>query len=168
MVNLASAFRLRNKLKEKISMVTNAIESADFSKNIGTEENTSPCDGKTLTEAIREGSELMDLLQAFNTQIEKANLVNRDALIALETFKAKIAFYEKIVQKCRRCRKYEFECDETGERVKVAKEALVDQGAVTSMLAKLKKEKDALEDRIAAVNFSTPVDFDPEAILSRL
>jgi hypothetical protein len=167
-VNLASAFRLRNKLKEKISAVTKAIESADFSKNTGTQENTSPCDGKTLAEAIREGSELMDLLQAFNARIEKANLVNRDALIALETFKAKIAFYEKIVQKCRCCRKYEFEFDETGERVKVAKEALLDQGAVTSTLAKLKKEKDALEDRLAAANFSTLVDFDPEAILSKI
>jgi hypothetical protein len=44
----------------------------------------------------------MDLLQTFNARIEKANLVNRDGLIALETFKAKIAFYEKIVRKCRR------------------------------------------------------------------
>jgi predicted NBD/HSP70 family sugar kinase len=168
MLTLASAFRLRNKLKETIGTVTTAIESAEFTKNTGTEENTSPCDGKTLAAAIREGNELMDLLQAFNVSIEKANLVNREGLIALETFKAKIAFYEKLVQKCRCCRKYEFEFDEKGERVKVAKEALVDQGAITSMLAKLKKEKDALEDRIAGVNFSTPVDFDPEAILSRI
>jgi hypothetical protein len=52
--------------------------------------------------------------------------------------------------------------------VKVAKEALVDQGAITLTLAKLKQEKDALEDRLGALNFSTPVDFDPQAILSRL
>ncbi|MDR2392669.1 MAG: hypothetical protein LBD93_00690 [Treponema sp.] len=102
----------------------------------------------------------MDLLQVFNTRIEKANLVNRDALIALETFKAKIAFYKKIVQRCRRCRTYEFEFDEQSERVKVVKKARVDQRAITSVLANLKKEKDALEDRIATLNFSTPVDFD--------
>ncbi|MDR0722840.1 MAG: hypothetical protein LBF75_08665 [Treponema sp.] len=168
MLNLAGAFRLRNRLKDKISALTQVIEGADFTKDAGTEEDTSPCDGKTLAETIRECSDLMALLQTFNTQIHQANLVNQEALIALETLKAKIAFYEKMVQKCRRCRKYEFEFDETGERVKVAKEALVDQGVITSTLAKLKQEKDALEDRISGVNFSTPVDFDPEAILSSL
>jgi hypothetical protein len=158
----------QRKLNSFLGTLISAIESADFSKDLGTEENTSPCDGKTLAAAIEEGIGLMDLLQTFNGRIEKANLVNRDGLIALETCKAKIAFYERLVQKCRRCRKYEFEFDEKGERVKVAKEALIDQGGITSALTKLKKEKDALEERIAAVNFSTLVDFDPEAILSRI
>jgi hypothetical protein len=102
MFNLASSFRLRNKLKERIAALSNAIESADFTKTTGTEENTRACDGKTIMEAIAEVGVLMELLRDLNTKIEKANAVNRDSLIALETLKAKIAFYEKIAGKCRR------------------------------------------------------------------
>jgi hypothetical protein len=168
MFNLASSFRLRNKLKERIAGLSNAIESAEFGKNAGTEENTSPCDGKTLTEAIAEVNALMELLRELNSKIEKANTVNRDSLINMETLKAKIAFYGRVAQKCRHSKKYEFEYDEEGERVKVAKEPLVDQAQVTAVLASLKKEKDALEEKITAVNFNAAVDFDPETILKRL
>jgi hypothetical protein len=168
MFNLASSFRLRNKLKERIGNLTGAVEGAEFSKTMGTKENTSPCDGKTLEEAVAEVHALMDILRELNGRIEKANTVNRDSLIILETLKAKIAFYEKVVQKCRLGRKYEFEYDEKGERVKVDKEPLVDQKAVTAVLTNLKKEKDALEEKISAVNFTTNVDFDPEKILSRI
>jgi hypothetical protein len=168
MFNLASSFRLRNKLKERISGLIGAIEGSEFSKIIGTEENTSPCDGKTLEETVAEVHALMDILQELNARIEKANAVNRDFLIMLETLKSKIAFYEKIAQKCRRCRKYEFECDEEGERIKVVKEPLIDQKAVAATLANLKKEKDGMEEKTAALNFNTAVDFDPERILSRI
>lgn len=168
MFNLASSFRLRNKLKERISSLTGAIESAEFSKTTGTEENTSPCDGKTLEESISEVDALMDMLWELNGRIEKANTINRDSLILLETLKSKIAFYEKVVQKCRRSKKYEFEYDAQGERIKVDKEPLVDQRTVTAMLAKVKQEKDGIEEKISAVNFNTNVDFDPEKILARI
>jgi hypothetical protein len=135
---------------------------------VGTEESVSPCDGKTLEEAIREADTLMSLLRDLNGRIEKANLVNRDSLIELETIKAKIAFYTTITRKCRQIKPYAFECDEKGERVKIDKEPLIDQGKMTSLLAGLKKEKDALEEKIAAVNFTTAVNVDPETILSRL
>jgi hypothetical protein len=72
------------------------------------------------------------------------------------------------MQKCRRGRKYEFEYDREGERIKVDKEPLVEQKRVTAMLAKLKKDKDTIEEKIAAVNFNVNVDFDPEKILSRI
>ena len=168
MLNLAGSFRLRNKLKERIAALSNAIENAEFSKTAGTEENTSACDGKTLTGAIAEVDALMELLRKLNGEIEKANKANRDSLIVLETLKAKIAFYEMAARKCRRGKPYEFEYDSQGERVKVDKEPLVDQGQITTVLASLKKEKDALEEKINSVNFSTTVDFDPEIILSRL
>ncbi|MDR2793806.1 MAG: hypothetical protein LBB61_09115 [Treponema sp.] len=166
MLNLANSFRLRNKLKERIGAVTSAIADAEFSKTEGTKESTSPCDGKTLEEAVCEVDMLMGLLQDLNVRIEKVNLVNRDSLIELETIKAKIAFYNTITRKCRRIRAYEFECDEKGERVKVAKEPLIDQGKMTAVLADLKKKKDALEEKIAAANFTTAVDIDPDTILS--
>ena len=168
MLNLASSFRLRNKLKEKITNLSNSIEGAVFSKNAGTEENTSPCDGRTLTEAIAEVNVLMEILRDLNTKIDKANLVNRESLINMETIKSKISFYSKVVIKCRMCKKYDFEYDEEGERLKVSKEPLVDQGQITTILASLKKEKDALEEKITTVNFNTAVDFDPDVILSRL
>jgi hypothetical protein len=168
-VNLASSFRLRNKLKERISGLSKAIEEAEFNKTVGTEENTSPCDGKTLEEAVLEVNELMDILLELNKQIEKANTINRDSLMALETVKSKVAFYETIMTKCRRGgRKYEFEYDEEGERVKVAKEPLLHQERIAAMLANLKKEKDIIEEKIAIANFNATVDFDPDRILSRI
>jgi hypothetical protein len=103
---------LRNKLRERISGLISAIEDAGFNKSIGTEENAGPCDGKTLEESIAEVHAFMDILQELNVRMEKANEVNRDFLIMLETLKTKIAFYEKIAQKCRRYRKCEFECNE--------------------------------------------------------
>lgn len=168
MFNLASSFRLRNKLKEKISSITDTIENAEFSESAGTEENTNPCDGKTLEEAIAEVHTLMNFLQELNEKIEKANSINKASLIMLETIKSKIAFYGKIVQKCRQCKKYNLEYNEEGERIKVLKEALVDQKAIIALLANLKKEKDFLEEKIAAANFNIVVDFDPEIILSRI
>ena len=168
MFNLASSFRLRNKLKERIANLSSAIERAEFTKTSGTEENTSPCDGKSLTDAIAEVDTLMELLRELNAKIEKTNVINKDSLIILETLKSKIAFYEKIAEKCRRAKKYEFEYDEKGERIKVEKEALVDQGKTTAVLAALKKEKDALEEKINTANYNNTVDFNPETILSRL
>jgi hypothetical protein len=168
MFNLASSFRLRNKLKEKIASLSYSIESAEFIKTTGTAENTNPCDGKTLSEAIAEVDSLMELLQELNIKIDKANVVNKDSLIIMETLKAKIAFYEKVVTKCRRGKKYEFEFDEKGERIRVEKEPVVDQKQITAVLASLKKEKDALEEKINTANYNTAVDFNSEAILSRL
>jgi len=166
MFNLASSFRLRNKLKERIADLTSAIESAEFSKTTGTAENTRPCDGRTLKEAIAEVNSRMELLKELNGKIEKANMINRDSLIILETIKAKIAFYERVALKCRRAKMHEIEFDEKGERVRVEKEPLIDQSQITAVLASLKKEKDALEEKISAVNFSTAVDFDAEKVLS--
>ncbi|MDR1232515.1 MAG: hypothetical protein LBK61_14070 [Spirochaetaceae bacterium] len=87
MLKLASSFRLRNKIKERISGLTAAIEGAEFDKPVRTDENTSPCDGKTLEEAFAEVHGLTDILQELNDRIEKANMVNKNSLIILETFK---------------------------------------------------------------------------------
>ena len=168
MFNLASSFRLRNKLKEQIAGLSEAIENADFSKSIGTFENTNPFDGKTLAESIMEVSILMDTLCELNSKIEKANTVNRFSLVRLETLKARIAFYEKIAKKCRQRKTYEFENNEEGECIKVMKEPLVEQGQITTILAALKKDKERLEEEISSVNFGAIVDFDPEIIFSRL
>ena len=167
MLNLTNSFRLRNRLKERIAGLSSAVESTEFSKTAGTKENTNPCDGISLVEAIIEVDVLMELLRELNLKIEKANTINRDLLINLETLKAKIAFYEKLVKKCRCIMKYEYEYDVKGEQVKVDKEPLVDQKHITAVLASLKKEKDALEEKINASNYCSIVDFDPETILSR-
>ena len=168
MLNLASSFRLRNRLKERIADFSDTIRNAVFSKTTGTEENTSPCDGKSITEAIDEVNSLMELLRDLNMKIEKVNTANRENLIFLETLKSKIAFYGRIVEKCRLVKMYEFEHDDEGERIKVDKEPLVDQGYITTVLATLRREKDILEEKINNANFSISVDFDPETVLSRL
>ena len=69
----------------------------------------------------------MDILRDLNSKIDKANLVNRDSLINMETLKSKVSFYEKVLKKFRWARNYDFEYDEKGERIRVSKEPLVEQ-----------------------------------------
>jgi hypothetical protein len=97
-LSMASAFRLRNKLKERIKELTNACCMASVTKARGTEENTAGFDGKSFADTVANVSLLMATLRDFNLAIEKANAVNKEDLITLETLKAEIAFYEMTIQ----------------------------------------------------------------------
>jgi transcription antitermination factor NusG len=116
----------------------------------------------------------MDLVCEFNQAIERANEVNRVNLITLESLKAKIALYEQAAEKCRAFKGYEYEypdnrkSDWSGEMVKVFKEPLVDQKAVVETLNALKKEKNALEDKLSRSNGEVTVDFDVDRVLAVL
>jgi len=61
-LNIASAFRLRNKMKERIRKLSGIVQEAAITKQIGTLENTSPFDGKTFNETVAEVSLLMATL----------------------------------------------------------------------------------------------------------
>jgi hypothetical protein len=174
MTNISSAFRVRNRLKEKIQYLNGLIGKAVYQKTVGAEENRAGLDGKNLQDAIACSVSLMDLLCEFNKAIEKANAVNRDILITLESLKAKIALYEQVAGKCRDFKGYEYEYPETrkgdwsGEMVKVVKEPLIDQKAVVEALNALKKEKNALEDKLSRSNGEVTVDFDVDRVLAVL
>jgi len=90
-LNIVSAFRLRNKLKERIKELTKACETASITKALGTAENTAGFDGKSFADSVANVSLLMAVLKDFNIAIEKANTVNKEDLITLETLKAEIA-----------------------------------------------------------------------------
>jgi hypothetical protein len=105
-LTITSAFRLRNKLKEKISKLTSLTGNAEITKPIGKEENTAFFDGKTFKETIAAVCLLMTTLRDFNLAIEKANTVNKEDLISLESLKAEIAFYDSMAGKFRRVEKY--------------------------------------------------------------
>ena len=163
-LNIASAFRLRNKLKERIKELSKSCERASATKPLGTEENTVNFDGKNFSESIAAVSLLMATLKDFNLAIEKANAVNREDLITLETLKAELAFYYTIVNKVRFTQKYEYEYNTAGSRDRVEQELVLDQRKLINHYNELKKKKDGLEEKLANSNFSNKVEFDPEVI----
>jgi hypothetical protein len=166
-LNIASAFRLRNKLKERIKELTGACERASITKPLGTAENTAGFDGKTFADSIAGVSLLMATLRDFNLAIEKANAVNKEALITLETLKAEIAFYSTLVGEVRGARQFVYEDNREGGRDKIEMELVLDRQAVLAYYKDLRKKKEAIEEKLAISNLSVQVDFDPEAI-SRL
>jgi hypothetical protein len=163
-VSITSAFRLRNKLKEKISKLTSLTGGAEITKPAGREENTAFFDGKTFGETISTVCLLMATLRDFNLAIEKANAVNKEDLISLESLKAEIAFYESLAGKFRMVEKYSYEFNPAGGRDKIELEPVLDQRIIVSRLDELKKEKDKIEERLADSNFKTMVEFDQARI----
>jgi len=174
MTNMNSAFRLRNRLKEKIQYLNVLIGEAEYQKTVGAEENRAGLDGSSLQDTIEQLARLMDLVCEFNQAIERANEVNRVHLIRLESLKAKIALFEKVAGKCREFKGYDYEYPDNRknewehEMVKVIKEPLIDQKAVVETLHALKKEKNALEDKLSRSNGEATVDFDVDRVLAVL
>jgi len=163
-LNIASAFRLRNKMKERIKKLSDIVQRADITKQIGTSENTSTFDGKTFNETVAEVSFLMSVLRDFNIAIDKANEVNREDLIGLETVKAEIAFYDLITHKIRGASPFLYEPNKEGGRDKIEMEFLLDQKVIISHLESLRKKKDEIEEKLANSNFKTEVNFDKNII----
>jgi hypothetical protein len=167
-LTITSAFRLRNKLKEKIGKLTSLTDAANITKPADKEENTVIFDGKTFKETMSAVCLLMATLRDFNLAIEKANAVNKEDLITLESLKAEIAFYESIAGKFRRVEKYSYEYNPAGGRDKIELEPVLEQKAVVSHLDELKKKKDEIEERLANSNFKTMVEFDQARISNLL
>jgi len=163
-LNITSAFRLRNKLKERIKELTKACERASVTKNAGTEENTAVFDGKSFADSIAYVSLLMATLKDFNLAIEKANAVNKEDIITLETLKAEFSFYSTIINKARSASKFEFEYNPDGGRDKVELELVLDRETLVSNYKELKTKIDTLEEKLANSNFTVKVDFDQEVI----
>jgi hypothetical protein len=163
-LTIASAFRLRNKLKEKIKKLTTQINRADAVKDAGTAENTSIFDGKTFSETIKVADRLMSALRDLNIAIDTSNVINREDLITLETTKAAIALYEDVADKCRSADKVRYEYNAAGGRDKIELESLLDQKTIVNQLDTLKKTKDDIEEKLADSNFKTLVNFDPSTI----
>jgi len=163
-LNIATAFRLRNKLKERIRKLTDIISGAEITKPVGTEEKTAALDGKTLNEVVENVRFLMATLREFNFAIDRANIVNKEDLISLETLKAEIAFYESLTVKVRNARTHKFDHNSEGGKDKIELEPLLDQQLIIAHFRDLKKQKEALEERLATSNGSTQVPFDRSII----
>jgi hypothetical protein len=163
-LSIASAFRLRNKLKERIKELTKACERGEVTKARGKEENTTNFDGKSFADTVATVSLLMAALRDFNLAIEKVNAVNKEDLITLETLKAEIAFYDIIVSKVRNAEEFDYEDNPDGGKDKIELELVLDQQAIVAHFKELRKKKDAIEEKLANTNFTVQVDFDQEKI----
>jgi hypothetical protein len=106
----------------------------------------------------------MAALRDFNLAIEKANIVNKEDLITLETLKAEFAFYDTIADKIRRFEKFDYEDNPDGGKDKIELELVLDQQTIVSRFYELKNKKDVIEEKLANTNFTVQVDFDQEKI----
>jgi len=167
-MSIASAFRLRNKLKERIKRLTETADRADLTKPEGTDENVAAFDGKTFKETVAGISLLMTVLRDFNIAIDKANCTNKELLINVESLKAEIAFYESIARRIRGTSLYSYEPNAEGGRDKIRHEPILSQKEIIAHLDSLKKKKDAIEEKLSESNIRTLVDFDQEVISSLL
>ena len=165
-LSITSAFRLRNKLKERIKRLSEITGRADVTKPEGTDENTAIFEGKTFKETISEVSVLMSNLRDFNIAIDISNSINKESLIKLESIKAEIAFYESITQKVRNAPLYSYEYNAEGGRDKIKLEALLSQKDIVKHLNLLKKKKDDIEEKLNYSNMETQVNFDQNIITS--
>jgi DNA-binding protein YbaB len=166
-MNINEAFRLRNRLKDKIKDLKERVAAAEYEKTKDTEENSWRLDGKTLKETIEITDSLMDLLCAFNEAIEKANAENRLDLVRMEAFKQKLAFYSGIVLKCREAKRFDYEYPEmfsTDKMTRVTKVLVLDQPDMAGKYNALKKENAKLEAKLAKQNANINVDFDASKI----
>jgi hypothetical protein len=172
MLNISSAFRLRNQLKEKIAEMAAMRNAASIDKTVGEEENRKPFDGKTYQQNVEESIRLMDLLFSFNQAIEKANEANRMDLLARESLQSKMALYSCLVSQCRKHKGYDYEYPEAREddiyerptKVKVLKELVLDQDALVKKLQGLKKSRIRLDEKLARSNEQLQVDFDERRV----
>jgi len=171
-MNLNEAFRLRNRLKDRIKDLKERVTNAEYEKTENTEEFTRRLDGKTLKETIEITDTLMDLLCAFSEAIENANIVNRLDLVRLEALKQKLAFYSGIVQKCRKTKGFDYEYPDgtysSDSMVKVKKVLVLEQQSIIEKYNALRSETDKLEAKIAKQNMKIQVDFDGSKIESAL
>ena len=163
-LNIVSAFRLRNKLKERIKELTRTCGKATVTKAIGKAENTTLFDGKSFADTIANISLLMSTLRDFNLAIEKANTANKEDLINMETLKAEIAFYDYIVSKIRSAKQFEYEDNPEGGRNKIELELVLSQQEVVNYWKNLIKKREAIEEKLAGSNLAIQVDFDQEII----
>ena len=165
-MNINEAFRLRNRLKDRIRELRERVANAEYEKTVDTEEHTRPLDGKTLKETIEITTSLMDLLCSFNEAIEEANAVNRIDLVRMEGLKQKLAFYSCIAKKCREGKGYEYEYPNGGRydinttMIKVEKVLVIDQQTNVEKYNKIRSEIDKLESKITKQNVKIQVDFD--------
>jgi hypothetical protein len=166
-MNINEAFRLRNRLKDRIRDLKERVVDAEYEKTEGAEENSWRLDGKTLKETIEVTDTLMDLLCALNEAIENANAENRLDLVHMETLKQKLAFYSGIVLKCRKGKRFDYEYPEgysSDKMTKVTKVLVLDQPDMIGKYNVLKNENAKLEAKLAKQNAKINVEFDASKI----
>ena len=163
-MTIIEAFRLRNRLKDRIRYLKELTANAQYVKNEGTEEFTRPLDGKTLKETIEATDSFMDLLCIFSQAIESANAVNRTDLVRMESLKQKLSFYSEVLNKCRKTKEYEIEYSNGSytldSMIKVIKVLVIDQPGIAEKRNALISEIDKLEAKLARQNSKIEVDFD--------
>ena len=102
-LSISEAFKLRNKIKAKISELSAVIQRESLYKDpdLTAEEALRAFDGLAFDVVVRNAESLMDSLCTLNTLIDKANVQLRSTLNQLETLKVKQSLNKNILDKIR-------------------------------------------------------------------
>jgi hypothetical protein len=159
-ITLAYSFRLRNRIKTKISGLTALIYNCQFSVESDLSDAYNKLDNLSLDENIKQAETLMSLLQELNRSIEAVNRENRESLIKLETLKSKLFFYGKLIEKIRRHKPIIKQWNEDRDNVTDIKYSLiVDSDSIFEKFKKTQKEIAVIEQSLIKANNSLMIEF---------
>jgi len=155
-LNINEAFKLRNKMKAKISALQFSLERACLyvDPDMPDEDAFRAFDGEKFDVVVQKTEKLMEALCSLNTAIDKANIENRLNLNKLETTKVKESLNKKILDSIRNEDVYVTEVNSvTGEKTKIRLKPIFDDKEVYIQKEKaFAKEKKELEDTISLTN----------------
>jgi DNA repair exonuclease SbcCD ATPase subunit len=164
-MNIAEAFKLRNKLKARLESLQSGIDHVSYSVELKTlekdlSETTWPAlDYKTYDAVLNEIDTTRDALTQLNLAIETANDVNRQALNELHSLSSSIAWADKMLNKQRCFNETVESYDHVSEKYVVKLYKRATERDYNETLVQLKQRKDELEALIAVNNGKTQVSF---------
>lgn len=163
-LNMNEAFKLRNKIKAKISDLSSSIVSAQLfvDPDLTEEESLRAFDGEQFDNVVSKAERLMDFLCNLNTAIDKANVTNRANLNALETLKVKSNLNRDILSAIRSSSVFQTQINSvTGETKKTRlRQIFSDSSIYIEKEKSFSKQKEKLEQQIAISNSSTTFDLE--------
>lgn len=158
-INMNEAFKLRNKIKAKISELSYSILRAQLfvDPDLTEEESLRAFDGEQFDSVVTKAERLMDFLCDLNTAIDKANVTNRANLNALETLKVKSNLNRDILSIIRSSSVFQTNVNSvTGETTKIRLRQIFSNSAIYIEKEKsFSRQKEELEQQVAISNSNT-------------
>jgi hypothetical protein len=161
-LKLAEAFRIRAKLKEKISDISQEWWKMRKYTSEQEPEVDESLSGFDCDEILYEYSQLQDILFALNKSIAQANSAGAEVvLLHINSCNDRINFLERSIAEIQRQPKFterQIEVDNHWETIRKSTTLSVDLPAVYNEVKRLKKDKFDLENSLARWNAETDVE----------
>ena len=162
-LNMNEAFKLRNKIKAKLTALQNMVRRATLfvDPEMTEEDALRSLDGETFDSVVAKTERLMDALCSLNTVIDQHNVENRSSLNELETIKVKESLNRTILDAIRSSTVFERQVNTvTGETKKVRlRPIFADKNVFVQKEKEFARKKQEVEEKISAANGATSFTF---------